>query len=64
MKTIFHKSAERGHMNFGWLDTYHSFSFGQYYDAKKMHFGGLRVLNDDVVKAEMALGHILMIIWK
>ncbi|HQE11268.1 MAG TPA: pirin family protein [Flavipsychrobacter sp.] len=56
MKTIFHKSAERGHMNFGWLDTYHSFSFGQYYDAKKMHFGALRVLNDDVVKGGNGFG--------
>ncbi len=49
MKTIIHKAADRGHANFGWLDSHHSFSFGQYYDEAKIHFGALRVLNDDVV---------------
>ena len=49
MKTIFHKAAERGHVNMGWLDSNHSFSFGHYYDPEKVHFGALRVLNDDIV---------------
>jgi redox-sensitive bicupin YhaK (pirin superfamily) len=56
MKTIIHRANERGHMNHGWLDTYHSFSFGHYHDADKMHFGALRVLNDDYVKGGFGFG--------
>lgn len=43
------KSNDRGHFNFEWLDTYHSFSFGDYYDPKYVHFGAIRVLNEDRV---------------
>ncbi len=50
MNTILYKASERGHANHGWLNSYHSFSFGGYHDAKKVHFGALRVLNDDTVK--------------
>lgn len=49
MKTIFHKADERGKASFGWLNSHHSFSFGHYYDAEKMGFGLLRVLNDDTI---------------
>lgn len=46
---VLHRASERGHANHGWLDTHHSFSFAGWHDPKKMHFGALRVLNDDDV---------------
>lgn len=49
MTTVLHKSTTRGHANHGWLDSWHSFSFGTYHDPNRMHFGALRVLNDDTV---------------
>lgn len=56
MKTIIHRASERGHANHGWLNAYHSFSFAQYHDPNKVHFGLLRVLNDDTVAPGKGFG--------
>jgi len=49
MESIFHKASQRGFANHGWLRAAHSFSFANYYDNEKVHFGLLRVLNDDII---------------
>ncbi len=51
MKFIIHRADDRGNANHGWLNAQHSFSFANYYDPKKLHFGALRVLNDDTIAA-------------
>lgn len=56
MKLTVHKAGGRGHADHGWLNTYHSFSFAGYYNPDRMHFGALRVLNDDTVQAGMGFG--------
>jgi redox-sensitive bicupin YhaK (pirin superfamily) len=56
MKTIYHPASERGHVDFGWLNSFHSFSFGHWYDPSKVHFGALRVLNDDQVRGGGGFG--------
>jgi redox-sensitive bicupin YhaK (pirin superfamily) len=56
MNTIIHKSDTRGYADHGWLQSYHSFSFASYYNPERMHFGLLRVLNDDTVAPGRGFG--------
>jgi len=54
--TILHKADTRGHADHGWLTSMHTFSFANYHNPDRMHFGALRVLNDDTVEAGMGFG--------
>lgn len=55
-KTVFHAADTRGHANHGWLNAHHSFSFASWYDPGRIHFGVLRVLNDDIVRGGTGFG--------
>lgn len=54
--TVLHKANTRGHADHGWLNAYHSFSFGSWYNPERVQFGVLRVLNDDTVASGMGFG--------
>jgi len=55
-KTILHTAESRGTTNLGWLHSRHSFSFGDYYDPERIHFGALRVINDDMIAPGQGYG--------
>lgn len=56
MKKVIDKAATRGHAQYDWLDTHHTFSFDTYYNPRRMNFGALRVLNDDRVAPGTGFG--------
>ena len=56
MKKMFHASSNRGEANHGWLQAKYSFSFGNYFDPKRIQFGALRVLNDDIIAPGKGFG--------
>lgn len=56
MQLELHKADTRGYANHGWLQSFHSFSFANYYNPNRMHFGALRVLNDDCVAGGKGFG--------
>lgn len=56
MKTIKYPSEQRGQANHGWLHARYSFSFSNYYNPENIHFGVLRVLNDDIIQPGMGFG--------
>jgi quercetin 2,3-dioxygenase len=55
-KYILHAADSRGQVDFGWLKSFHTFSFGHYHNEERVHFGALRVLNDDIVAPGMGFG--------
>lgn len=56
MKYVLHPASSRGYVNHGWLKTFHSFSFAEYYNPQRIHFGTLRVINDDTIVGKNGFG--------
>lgn len=50
MEKVIHRAASRGFADHGWLKSYSTFSYGNYYDPRRIHFGALRIMNDDTVE--------------
>lgn len=57
---VIYKADSRGFANHGWLKSYHSFSFAGCHHPERMHFGVLRILNDDMVKGGMGIWDTLL----
>ncbi len=55
-RVVVQRAAERGHFDLGWLKTYHSFSFADYFDPQNVNWGALRVFNDDTIEAGTGFG--------
>ena len=64
MKKVIHKADTRGHSQYDWLDSYHTFSFDEYFDSDRINFGALRVLNDDKSPPEKGSKPIRIKIWR
>ena len=64
MKKVIDRASSRGYFNHGWLKTHHTFSFANYYNPERIHFGALRVLNDDGGTRLWDSIHIRIKIWK
>ncbi len=56
MEIVLHRANTRGHADHGWLKSFHTFSFGSYFNAERIQFGALRVLNDDYVAGGQGFG--------
>lgn len=56
MKVALYKADTRGHERHGWLEAKHTFSFANYYDPSRIHFGALRVVNDDIIAGGKGFG--------
>ena len=56
MKSTIHKANTRGFFDYGWLKTYHTFSFSSYHNPERINFGKLRVLNDDTIEGGQGFG--------
>lgn len=56
MNKQIHRAKDRGRASYGWLEANYSFSFANYYDPENIHFGALRVLNDDIIQGGMGFG--------
>lgn len=56
MKTTIYKADSRGYADHGWLKSNHTFSFANYYNPERVHFGALRVMNDDWIAADQGFG--------